>query len=193
MTESELIRKCKQGNREAFNHLVLEYQSRVVNMCYGMLSNREDAYDAAQEVFIKAYRGIGNFREKSSFSTWLYRITANVCSDFLRKRQKSVSTVSINIKDDSDDDINAAEKLADNAPLPEERAELAEKYEAIRIAMSELKEEYRIIITLCDIRGMNYEEISAILRIPHGTVKSRLNRARTALRKKLSEKMELFE
>ena len=87
LTENDLIKKCKKGSREAFNILVSNYQQQVINIAYGMLSNQEDAYDAAQEVFVRVYKSIESFKEQSSFTTWLYRITKNVCSDILRKRQ----------------------------------------------------------------------------------------------------------
>ena len=188
MTENDLIQKCKKGSREAFNILFSRYQSQVIHTAYGMLSDKEDAYDAAQEVFIRVYRNIGSFKEQSSFTTWLYRITMNVCSDFLRKRQKNVDVISINsfTEDNKDFDIK------DEGQSVEESMEMSERQAAVREAISELKEEYRAVIVLCDIEGMSYEEISAALGIPHGTVKSRINRARNALKKKLEDKKELF-
>ena len=191
MNEAELIKKCKNGDRNAFGELVTMYQSKVVNMSYSLLSNREDAFDAAQEVFLRVYRGLDNFREKSSFSTWIYRITTNVCSDFLRKRQRTISTISVSGAYDDDEDKEL--EIRDSAPTPEEYAQANEKQKAVMDALADIKYEYREIITLFDIEGMNYEEISRVLKIPTGTVKSRLNRARGAMRKKLSENMELFE
>ncbi len=190
MTEEEIVKDCKKGDREAFDMLVGMYQSKVINLAYSLLSSREDAYDAAQEVFIRVYRSIDSFREKSSLSTWIYRITANICSDMLRKRQRSIRTISVSgvYEDDEDKEL----ELRDNAPTPEEYAQANEKQKAVMDALASMKYEYREIITLFDIEGMNYEEISNILKIPTGTVKSRLNRARLALRKKLSENIELF-
>lgn len=189
MTENDIIKKCKDGNREAFNKLVEKYQSQVVNIAYGMLSDKEDAYDATQEVFIRVYKSIGSFKEKSSFSTWLYRITANICSDILRKRQKTTNTISINqVYDDENKEID----IKDESPMPEEMAEITERQRAVRQAIRELSDEYRAVITLCDIEGMTYDEISQVLGLPSGTVKSRINRARNSLRKILSKKRELF-
>ena len=188
MTENDLIKKCKKGNREAFNVLFSRYQSHVINIAYGMLSNREDAYDAAQEVFVKVYRSIESFREQSSFATWLYRITANVCSDILRKRQKSGNIVSISGYTDENKEFD----IEDESASVEENMELSERQAAVRKAISALKEEHRIIITLCDLQGMSYDEIAETLKIPPGTVKSRINRARSALKKNLTEKRELF-
>jgi RNA polymerase sigma-70 factor (ECF subfamily) len=92
MGEKELLKKCRQGDRDAFNILVQTYQRQVINLAYGMLSNTEDATDAAQEVFIKVYRNIDRFEGKSSLSTWIYRITSNVCKDFLRKRTRTIQS-----------------------------------------------------------------------------------------------------
>ena len=188
MTENDLIRKCKKGNREAFNALFSRYQSQVINIAYGMLSDREDACDAAQEVFVKVYKSISSFNEKSSFSTWLYRITANTCSDFLRKRQRGGNVISINTSSDESGDFD----IEDESPSVDEKMELSERQAAVRAAISELKEEHRIIITLCDIEGLGYDEIASILKIPSGTVKSRINRARSALKKILMKNRELF-
>lgn len=188
LTENDLIRKCKKGNREAFNALFSRYQSQVINIAYGMLSDREDACDAAQEVFVKVYKSISSFNEKSSFSTWLYRITANTCSDFLRKRQRGGNVISINTSSDESGDFD----IEDESPSVDEKMELSERQAAVRAAISELKEEHRIIITLCDIEGLGYDEIASILKIPSGTVKSRINRARSALKKILMKNRELF-
>ena len=189
MTESELIKRCKNGDREAFNELFSMYENKVINIAYGMLSEREDAYDAAQEVFIKVYKNIASFKENSSLSTWIYRITSNTCNDILRKRQRNSLTISLNTTfDDGEKDM----ELRDNSPTPDEYAEYNETQRAVRKAIKELSDEYREVITLCDIEDMSYEDISNILNCPVGTVKSRINRARKALKKKLSESMELF-
>lgn len=190
LSETELIKRCQNGDRAAFDELVRMYQGQVINIAYGMLSDREDAYDAAQEAFIKVYRNIGNFKGKSSLSTWIYRIVSNVCNDFLRKRQRGGVVVSMNGAASEDDDKDM--DITDTAPTPEELVELSEEQRALRIAISELSAEYREIITLSDIEQLSYEEISEVLKCPAGTVKSRLNRARNALRKKLLKKRELF-
>ncbi len=189
MTENDLIKKCKKGSREAFNALFSRYQSQVINMAYGMLSDKEDACDAAQEVFIRVYKNIDSFKEQSSFATWLYRITMNICSDILRKRQRNSDIISIS---DMNGDDGRETEIKDDSPTVEEHMELSERQAAVRQAINELKEEYRAVIILCDIEGMSYDEISEILKIPNGTVKSRINRARNALKKNLMKKRELF-
>lgn len=189
MSDQDLIKRCKTGDREAFNMLVQTYQKQVFNIAYSMLSDYEDASDATQEIFVKVYKSIETFRGQSSFTTWLYRICANVCNDFLRKRQRRASTVSI---DKSDDNDNYVAELESESPTPEEHLELTERQRAVRSAINELRTEYKEIIIYSDMNDMSYDEISSILKCPVGTVKSRLNRARNALKKKLLEKRELF-
>ncbi len=189
MSEKELVRLLKEGDRDAFNQLISEYQNKVINIAYGMLSDTDDALDASQEVFIKVFKGIGTFKEDSSLSTWIYRICANICKDFLRKRMRTGKTVSIYGSDDEDNNVM---QIADSASTPEELSEQTELQSLIRKAMNELGEEARTVLVLCDIEGMSYDEISRILKTPVGTVKSRINRARVALRKKISEMRELF-
>ena len=186
---SDAVQRLKKGDRDAFNDIVREYEKQVINIAYGMLSDREDALDAAQEVFIKVYKNIGSFRGQSSFTTWIYRITANVCNDILRKRQRSAKVISI-FQDD--DERESTIEIADDKPTPEETIELNDRQQAVRDGIASLSADFRAVITLCDIEGCSYEEAARVLSIPHGTVKSRLNRARNALKKKLSENMELF-
>ncbi len=188
MTDNELIKMCKRGSRHAFNMLFEKYQTQVVNIAYGMLSDKEDAYDAAQEVFIKVYRNMDSFKEQSSFTTWLYRITANVCADILRKRQKHLNVTSLSQSEEDNRELD----IRDETLTPEESYELTERQSAVRNAIASLKEEYRTVITLCDIEGMSYEDIALVLNIPPGTVKSRISRARNSLKKILINKRELF-
>lgn len=191
MSETEMIKLCQNGDRSAFNELVEQYQNQVVNIAYSMLSDREDAYDAAQEVFVRIYRSIGGFKGKSSLSTWIYRIVSNVCNDILRKRQRQANIISINTARGNEDEQHEME-LEDSSPTPEECMELSEQQRLVREALAELNDKYREIITLFDIEEMRYEEIAEILKCPVGTVKSRLNRARAELKKKLLKNKEHF-
>lgn len=190
MGEKELLKKCRQGDRDAFNILVQTYQRQVINLAYGMLSDTEDATDAAQEVFIKVYRNIDRFEGKSSLSTWIYRITSNVCKDFLRKRTRTIQSVSI--YESSEDDDDRPMEIKDSSPTPQEHMEITETQREVRKALDELPEEYKSVIVMYDLEGLSYDEISNVLQCPVGTIKSRLNRARKALKKNLSEKRELF-
>lgn len=187
--ETELIALCKKGDRNAFNELVLMHQNRIMNIAFGMLSNTDDAADAAQEVFIKVFRNIGGFKEQSSFSTWIYRVTVNVCNDILRKNSRH-KTVSLNMHfDDEEHEFD----IKDTSMTPDELVHTAEIQNEVRYAVSKLKPEYKAVITLYDIEGLPYDKISEILKIPMGTVKSRLSRARTALKKELTKKRNFFD
>lgn len=184
--EENLINRCKKGDREAFNELVLMYQDRIINLAYNLLSDRDDAYDAAQETFIKVYRNIGSFRGDSSFVTWIYRITSNVCKDILRKRMRRINTVSLSPPDESSQ--SQFIDIKDDKRTPDEHLELTELQQDVRQALSELKKEYREIIVYCDVEQLSYEEAAKLIECPVGTIKSRLNRARNALRNNLLKK-----
>ena len=186
LTDTELVSKIKKGDMAAFDKLVEEYNKRVINIAYSLLSDREDALDAAQEVFVKVYKNIGSFRGESTVSTWIYRITKNVCTDILRKRRTTIISL------DNDDDESPRLEIADESTSPEQVAERNEKIAIVRKAIATLDENQRTLVTLYDINGLSYEEIAAILKCPLGTVKSRLYRARESLRKILSENRELF-
>lgn len=188
MTDKELIALIKKGDMSAFDEFTKMYQNRVVNIAYSLLSDREDALDAAQEVFIKIYRNVSGFRGDSSVSTWVFRITQNVCRDFLRKRKAAPTVQSI----DNDDEDEPKLEIADETDSPEQVSEKNERVRVLRRAISELEENQRTVLTLFDIEGMSYEEISCIVKCPIGTVKSRLYRARESLRKILTENKELF-
>lgn len=190
MTDQEIILRCKNGDREAFNLLMEKYQRQVFNVVYGMLSDYEDASDATQEVFIKVYRSIASFKGQSSFMTWLYRICSNVCNDFLRKRQRQGRTVSLDA--DNDEETNNVMEVVSNEPTPDETLEMNESQKALWAAIKALKKEYREIIVYSDIQQLSYDEIAKIIKCPNGTVKSRLNRARSALKKNLLKNRELF-
>lgn len=187
MDEKKLIELFKKGDRNAFNELVLKYQNTVMNIAFGMLSVREDAEDAAQEVFLKIYKNISAFNENSALSTWIYRITVNTCNDILRKRIKGKT---VSIYPDNDDESEMV--IPDTSHTPEEAAQASEIRRQLLDAIAGLREEYRTVITLFDLEGMSYDEISKIVNIPVGTVKSRLSRARGQLRKNLEHLRELF-
>ncbi len=175
MIDNEMIAQVQAGDRNAFDQLVSEYQTRVVNIAYGMLSDREDAYDAAQEVFIKIYKNIGGFRMDSALSTWIYTITRNVCTDFLRKRKEAVSL-------DAEDENRPKTEPEDQKHTPEARIEQTETQRMVREAIAQMDENYRLVITLYDLEGLSYDEIAQIIGCPVGTVKSRLSRARENLK-----------
>jgi RNA polymerase sigma-70 factor (ECF subfamily) len=185
--EKELVQKSRNGDIDAFEKLIQAYEKRIFNIALKMVGNREDASDIAQEVCIKIYKSIGSFKESSSFSTWVYRITSNVCIDQLRKRKSNIVPLTM-----SSDDGEYELPVASNDRLPEDIVESRELSNLIKSCILELVPEQKIIITLRDIYGHSYEDIAKILNISMGTVKSRLNRARNTLKDKIKN-MEPFK
>ena len=181
MPEEQLIRRAQQGDNPAFEQLLLLHQKKVYNLCLRMSANPDDALDLSQEAFIKAWRSIGQYQFEASFSTWLFRLTSNVCIDFLRRKKRRQETSLTESYDDSD----AGEEfsLPDTAPLPEEQAITNETKIELVQAMARLAPDHREILQLRVVENLPYEQIAEILDIRVGTVKSRLARARLALRK----------
>lgn len=182
--DEELVRAYLEGSTEAFEELVSRYESTIMNMAYRLLGNRTDAADVCQEVFVLLLRKLGSFRGEAKFSTWLYRVTLNACHDHARRIKHNVS-----LSDSPGEDLPEMEqRLADeSADSPEMSAERAEIQHRVREAINRLPFKFKEIIYLHDIRGYNYKEVSEILEISLGTVKSRLNRARSRLAKELLE------
>ncbi len=191
MSESEYIRLSLEGDMTAFEQLVLLYENKILNYCYRMLGNRADAEDATQEVFVKLFRFLESYTGQSAFSTWLYKIASNVCLDYLRKHKRHrAETVSLHQKNDEGDEFLLNVKA--DAPSPYETAQKKEAQRALAAALLKLGEEQRRVIVLRDVNGLSYEEIARITGLNEGTVKSRINRARQALKKLLEKDRELF-
>jgi RNA polymerase sigma-70 factor (ECF subfamily) len=158
--------------------LVTENQTKVYHLALRLLGNEADAADAAQDALIRAYTSLSSFRGDSRFSVWLYRLTNNICIDFLR-RQKRANTVSLQTEDDDGEPSEL--DLPDETWSPEIVAERAEDARAVREAMAALPPELREILTMREIGGLSYEELADALHLELGTVRSRLNRARKKL------------
>lgn len=190
MREEELIRRAAQGDDGAFEQLVLAHQRQVYNLCLRICCNEADAMDLSQEAFIRAWRGLGQYQFGAEFSTWLYRLTRNVCIDFLRA-QKRRQTVPLHLNDDEGE---TELPLPDTAEGPEERAVAGERRRALAQAMQALSPEHCEILTLRVIEDLPYEQIAQILGVRTGTVKSRLARARISLKNilKSGNQMNLF-
>lgn len=186
ITDKELIKRFRNNDESAFEELVLRYQKKIYNTVLRMLSNLDDTSDITQEIFIKVYQNLRKFKGQSSFSTWLFSIAANHCRDELRKRQKELKSSSF---DSIAEKRKETEKVSDNNSnyQPEEKSLQNEEFRDIEIALSKLSIEYRETLILRDIQGFTYDEISNILNLPAGTVKSRLSRARRKLRNELSK------
>ena len=176
--ESAVILRVQQGDANAFEALVTAYQKQVYNLALRTVGNPEDAADLSQEAFLRAYRSIGSFRGDSKFSVWLYRLTTNICIDFLRSKGRK-PTVSLTME--NDDEETQELDVADDRFDPEENFQRAELQRAVQRGLKSLPEEFRTILVLRELEGMSYAEIGEILHLEEGTVKSRLFRARSRL------------
>lgn len=179
MEDSDLIRQVKAGSRKAFEGLVVKYQQRVLNVVFHVVGDRDDAEDVAQECFAKAYHRIGSFDFRSSFYTWLYRISVNTASDFVKKmrRRKALPLDAIPLPPIQEGELGQG---PDRAAV---RRELSHK---VKDLLAGLPEKYRTILILRELEERTYDEIAEILQISIGTVESRLHRARARLREKLT-------
>lgn len=171
--------RAADGDSSAFEILVRKYEKLVSTCVYSIVSNPDDTLDVSQDVFLKVYKAIGTFKGDSEFSTWLYRIAKNTALDFVRKRKQS--TVSIDSSGEEGEGFDLPDEHTSSNP--EKSALQNEKIEKLRKAILLLSDEHREIIILRDLNDYSYEEIASKLEIEQGTVKSRLYRAREALRK----------
>ncbi len=182
--EKVLLARAKKGEIAAFESLMTAYENRVYTLALRSTGSEQDAADITQEVFLRAWKSLDSFRGDSSLSTWLYRVTSNLCVDFARKRAVESGTASI------DDAESPAASIADPSRTiqPEQAVENQELREELQYAIAQLSEEHRKVVLLRDVAGLAYTEIARTLGVEEGTVKSRLARARNSLRKILLER-----
>lgn len=173
--EAELIERSRKGDSEAFGILVERYQRRVVGVALAVVHNQDDAIELAQETFIRAYENLSKFESRSSFSTWLYRIAANLAIDFWRREGRHV----VLHGEDADNEISRMASAHGDSFKEVSRSELSER---LKQALEELTPEHRAVILLREVEGLSYDEISEVLQCPRGTVMSRLHYAREHLR-----------
>lgn len=189
-SESDLIEAAQDGDRRAFDSLVEAHYRSVYNTAYRMLGTPSAASDATQSVFVRVWEALSSFRGDATFRTWLYRITMNVCLDELRRRKNEPLSLT---EDDDEREPGGERDMPDLSDEPGRTAEQRDLQRLVQEAISRLPADFRTVIVLYDLRGLSYQEISAVLEIPLGTVKSRLNRARQALREEIAPHMELFD
>jgi RNA polymerase sigma-70 factor (ECF subfamily) len=173
-----LVERARKGDRAAFGRLVERYQRRVYALAFGILRQRDDAWDVAQEAFVKAYRSLDRFEGNAAFYTWLYRITYNLSIDLLREKTRR-DTVMLDEAKKVDEAAGGEESRANESP--DEAAERKELGSVIEAAMNRLSEKHRAIIVLREVEGLSYEEMAEVLGISKGTVMSRLFHARQNL------------
>ena len=190
--DREIIERVLQGDKEAFREIVLRYQTRIYNMTYRFLGNREEAEDLSQEIFLSIYRNLKNFRHESKFSTWVYRIVQNHCinrSAYLKRRHVSEHDSLTRHEPEGRGNELAERALADPTESPEGNLQRREVERIVQQGISRLQEDFRQILILRDLEGRSYDEIAEILGISLGTVKSRIHRARMSLKAQLDGRL----
>ncbi|HSQ39557.1 MAG TPA: sigma-70 family RNA polymerase sigma factor [Anaerolineales bacterium] len=190
MNELALISDAQGGNLDAFNTLILHYQDSVFNTALRILGDEDQAADAAQDAFISAFKSITSFRG-GSFKAWLMRTVTNACYDELRRKKRRPTTP---LEPDTDDgeEMDSPRWLADPSMTPDQQAEADELEHAIQHCLDNLPLEFKTVVVMADVQGMDYTEVASAVRVPLGTIKSRLARARLRLRECLQGFAELL-
>lgn len=184
MDDRDLVGRARRGDREAFTQLIVQYQVPLYNMALRMVGGPEDAADIAQEAFLRAWEKIRTLRE-APFKSWLFQIAANLCYDHFR-RGRRYGTMP------QDEQAGKVVGLGIATPDPQERAEANERNRLVRQSIAALEHDMRMAIVLRDVNGLSYDEIAGVLRVPLGTVKSRIARARAQVQESLQRHPELF-
>ena len=177
ITDAEYVQKLQRGQTDAFEELIRRHEKTIFNLVFRMLGDYDEAAETAQEVFLSAYRAIGQFRGDSNFSTWLYRIALNHATT----RRKSMNT-----RNQRHVPLESTEPMSDPQPGPAESMEKKEIRETVQRALNSLSDDDASVILLRDLQDVPYEEVARVLDVPVGTVKSRLHRARQALKSELA-------
>jgi len=181
MNEESLISDAKQGDLQAFNRLVLAYQDQVFNVAYRILSDANAAEDAAQNTFLTAFRKLHTFRG-GSFKSWILTIVTHTCYDELRLLKRRPTTPLEPVMQETDEEFDSPAWLASDDPSPEENSVQNELEQAIQHCLDELPDDFRAVVVLVDVEGLDYQSVSEVAHKPIGTVKSRLARARLKMR-----------
>ncbi|QIZ77504.1 RNA polymerase sigma factor RpoE [Ferrimonas lipolytica] len=187
LSDQQLVERVQQGDKQAFNLLVVKYQHKVANLIGRFVKNQGDVADVAQEAFIKAYRSLPNFRGDSAFYTWLYRIAVNTAKNYLVSQGRRPPASDVDAEEA--EFYDGADALRDVAS-PERQLLTDEIKSAVFSTIDSLPEELKVAITLRELEGMSYEEIAAVMDCPVGTVRSRIFRAREAIDRKIQPLVE---
>jgi len=191
MDEAALIRSAQGGDLDAFNRLVLLYQEMAYNLAYRMLSDPAGAEDATQNAFLSAYRNLSSYRG-GSFRAWVLRMVTNTCYDELRRQHRHPTTPLEPMAEQDDEEIESPRWLADDSLSPEQELESTELNDAVQECLNGLPEDFKAVIVMVDIEGLDYQEVSQAINKPLGTIKSRVARARLRLRECLQGYGELL-
>ncbi|MBC8504303.1 MAG: sigma-70 family RNA polymerase sigma factor [Anaerolineales bacterium] len=190
MDDAVLIQQSLQGDLDAFNRLVLAYQDMLYNQAYRVIGEPGAAEDATQEAFISAFRKLHTYRG-GSFKSWLLRIVTNACYDELRRRKRK-PIAPLEPQNEDGEEIESPTWMVDPGDSPEERLQQRELAGAIQRCLDQLSTDFRMVVVLIDVQGLDYAEVSKVLETPLGTIKSRLARARHRMQDCLREFRELL-
>jgi RNA polymerase sigma-70 factor (ECF subfamily) len=185
-TDAALVRQTLAGDSEGFNLLVKRYQRQVYNLCYRMVGNAEDACDLVQETFLRAYGALATFRQDASFLTWLYKIASNLSIDLLRSRRSKGAS---SLEEEFEEGREPA--ASDRTVHPEDAAMRGALAEIVQHEVMNLPERYRVVVVMRHLQGLSIDEIAEALRIPNGTVKTHLFRARDMLRGRIAPLLDM--
>jgi len=192
---SGLVARAKAGDRSAFDSLVEVYAPRVYNIALRITGSRDEAQDCAQDAFVRAFSALKHFRGEAAFSTWLYRVAVNVSNDACRRLKTQpmlASELAGRDPDGTAPDLGGVSADRDDTDPPDEHLARAQRREVVLSAIRSLPEHHRTVIVLYDLQGLSYEEVAQTMGTRVGTVKSRLNRARLALKERLEPHLELL-
>lgn len=178
-----LVRRCIAGDAVAWEEIVQRYHRRIYNICYRFAGTSDDAEDLTQEVFIKMYRTLSSYdMQRGAFMTWVTTVTRNLLVDHFRKTKQDRQTDSLDsAPSEHEDALPLSDQIADSGPAPDSRVQSREAGEAVHGALQKLSPELREAVILRDLQDMDYREIAIVLKVPEGTVKSRINRGRAEL------------
>ena len=178
-----LVRRCVSGDAAAWEEIVQKYHRRIYNICYRFAGSSDDAQDLTQEVFIKMYRTLNSYDvDRGAFMTWVTTITRNLLVDHFRKTKQERLTDSLDTtSSDHEDAMPIGERIPDHGPAPDSRVQSREAGDTVHQALQKLSPELREAVILRDLQDMDYKEIAMVLKVPEGTVKSRINRGRAEL------------
>ncbi|HEY5163404.1 MAG TPA: sigma-70 family RNA polymerase sigma factor [Terriglobales bacterium] len=185
---ASLVRRCVTGDAAAWEEIVQRFNRRIFNICYRFTGSPDDAEDLTQEVFIKVYRTLSSYDvEKGAFQTWVTTMTRNLLVDHFRKSKLDRATDSLEEPTTAESDsLSLSDQIEDLGPTPDQRLLTRETQELVQKALQKLSPELRESVILRDLQDMDYREIALALKVPEGTVKSRINRGRTELARLLS-------
>ena len=178
-----LVRRCRGGDPQAWEEIVQRYHRRIYNICYRFAATADDAQDLTQEVFIKMYRTLDSFdADRGAFATWITTMTRNLLVDHFRKTKQDRVTDSLDsVASEHEDAMPLGDKIQDAGPAPDAHVQSREVGETVHRALQKLSPDLREAVILRDLQDMDYREIAGVLKVPEGTVKSRINRGRAEL------------